>query len=383
MSTEVATSMPASPASGSGARVTTDDPRGGAGWLTDRAPLASSHAVENARAMDLERHLLVATMLQPQGDDQVRTQVEVRIDPLTGHSSRILPDRGLMPPNDFDLEAFARENQPACPFCSGRLEALTPRLVPAVSAHGRITRGEAVLFPNLHAYSSHSSVSVYSPRLHYLPLARMTDRLVTDNLTAQVEFARAVIAAEQESRWASINANHMLPSGSSLFHPHLQGIVDSHPTTVQRLLADVPAARFDAYLKAERNGERYLGATGSVEWLASFAPIVPAELRAFIPGRSSPAELDEDEVAELGHGLALALNGYAELGFESFNLALYGAPPGTDGYMLNLRLGARSNLKPFYRSDSTLLERLHWEGAIDLPPESIAERLAPMFRGAA
>jgi len=68
-------------------------------------------------------------------------------------------------------------------------------------------------------------VSVYSPRLHYLPLGEITQRLLADNLATQVAFAKAVMAAEPRSQWASINANHMLPSGSSLFHPHLQGIV--------------------------------------------------------------------------------------------------------------------------------------------------------------
>jgi len=331
--------------------------------------------------MELTRHALTAEMLDPATGNPIRTEIDVRVDPLTGHSSRIVPNRGLMPPNDFDLETFARESQPNCPFCSDRLERLTPRLPAAIATEGRIARGEAVLFPNLHAYSSHSSVSVYSPRLHYLPLEDMTDGLVTDNLATQVDFARAVMDADPESRWASINANHMLPSGSSLFHPHLQGIVDSQPTTMQRLLADAPPERFEAYVKLERqDGARYLGNTGRIEWLASFAPIAPAELRAFIPGRSSPAELEQDEVAELGHGLRLALNGYADLGFESFNLALYGAPRESEGYVLNLRLGARSNLRAFYRSDSTLLERLHWEGAIDLPPETVAERLAPRFR---
>src|SRR5262249_35924017 len=160
--------------------------------------------------------------------------------------------------------------QPHCPFCAERIERLTPRFTAEISEKGRIHRGEAVLFPNLHAYSSHSSVSVYSPGLHYLPLGQMTDRLVTDNLAMQLQFGRAVMEADPESRWASINANHMLPAGSSLFHPHLQGIVDSQPTTMQRQLAGVPAAKFDAYLKAERSGERYLANTGRVEWLASF-----------------------------------------------------------------------------------------------------------------
>lgn len=331
--------------------------------------------------MELRREFQTAEMTAPGTGKPVRTTIEVRFDPLTGHGSRILPERGLMPASDFDLEAFARQSQPHCPFCPGRIDRLTPGLPARIHPDGRIVRGEAVLFPNLHAYSSHSSVSVYSPRLHYLPLREITQRRLADNLATQVAFAKAVMAAEPQSRWASVNANHMLPSGSSLFHPHLQGIVDSQPTTVQRLLAEVPPQRFEDYLEAERrSGERYLGDTGRVRWLASFAPIAPAELRAFIPGISSPAQLNDDLTGELAHGLELALGGYAEMGFESFNCAIYGAPPGTDGYPLNLRLACRSNLKPYYRSDSTFLERLHWEGAVDLVPESVAQRIGVRFR---
>jgi UDPglucose--hexose-1-phosphate uridylyltransferase len=331
--------------------------------------------------MELKRQFLTAQMIDPGTGEEIRTPIEVRFDPLTGHSSRILPERGLMPANDFDLETFARENQPQCPFCPGRLNKLTPKLPPVIHADGRIAQGEAVLFANLHAYSSHSSVSVYASRLHYLPLEDITERLLADNLATQVTFARAVMAADAQSRWASINANHMLPAGSSLFHPHLQGIVDSQPTTFQRLLTQVPAELFESYLGAERRaGERHLGSTGRVEWLVSFAPIAPAELRAFMAECSSPAELDDDLTVELAHGLQLALTAYAEMGFESFNLAMYGAPPATSGYPLNLRLACRSNLKPLYRSDSTFLERLHWEGAVDLEPETVAQRIGDRFR---
>ncbi len=332
-------------------------------------------------AMELRRQLLMAEMVEAGTGKAIRTPIEVRFDPLTGHSSRILPARGLMPSNDFDLAAFARGNQARCPFCAERINELTPLLPATIHPEGRITEGRAVLFPNLHAYSSHSCVSVYSPQRHYLPLEEMTEQLVADNLATQVGYAKAVMETDPASRWASINANHMLPSGSSLFHPHLQGIVDPEPTTLQRLLADVPAERFAGYLEAERaSGERYLGDTGRVEWLVSFAPIAPAELRAFVMGVASPAELDRDLVAEVAHGLTIALRTYAEVGYESFNLAIYGAPPGTKGFPLNLRLAARSNLKPFYRSDSTFLERLHWEGAVDLAPEAVAEWFGERLR---
>ena len=163
-----------------------------------------------------------------------------------------------MPANDFDLEAFARENQPRCPFCPDRIEELTPKLPPAIHPEGRIAHGDAVLFPNLHAYSSHSCVSVYSPRLHYLPLERMTERLSATASRASHATRRPSLRSDPSSRWASINANHMLPSGSSLFHPHLQGIVDSQPTTLQRMLAEVPAERFEDYLRTERQTGRAL-----------------------------------------------------------------------------------------------------------------------------
>jgi UDPglucose--hexose-1-phosphate uridylyltransferase len=332
--------------------------------------------------MELGRRVLHAEILDPTKDFAVQqSEVEVRWDPLTGHTARVLGvPRGLMPPNEEDLEAIGRKTEESCPFCGDRLEARTPRFPPDVVADGRVRRGQAVLFPNLFAYSRFSAVSVYSPELHYLPLGHMTSELVSDNLATQVAFARAAIACDPDARWASINANHMLPSGSSLFHPHLQGSVDPVPTTMQRLLVDTPTDRFQTYLDAEQEaGERYLGTTGRVHWLASFAPLAPGELRALAFDVASPAELDEDLVQELGRGIATALNLYAELGFESFNLALYGAPPGSDGYPLNLRMACRSNLKALYRSDATYFERLHWEAAVDISPEELAMRAAGRF----
>ncbi len=324
-----------------------------------------------------------ARMLPPGSDEPASVPVEVRWDPLTGYTTRLLASRGaLMPGNEFDLHALSDETATTCPFCGDSIDALTPRLLPEISHQGRIRRGEAVLFPNLLAYAKHASVSVYSASRHYLPLGEMTQDLVGDNLATQVAFAKAVQGFDPESRWASISANHMLPSGSSLFHPHMQGAVDPTPTTMQRMLADTPAERFTDYLAAERaDGRRHLGSTGSVEWLASFAPILPAELRAFVPGWASPAELSPSLVEELGRGIAVALGLYAEMGYESFNLALYGAPPATRGYPLNLRMGVRSNLKPLYRSDATYFERLHWEGAIDLFPEELAELAGDRFPG--
>ena len=330
---------------------------------------------------DFRRHNLVAAIRVPDHDfAETKLRVEIREDPLTGHSARILRGTKLLPPSQLDLRALAEETRAGCPFCSDRLEAVTPKFPAAIVPAGRIEVGEALLFPNLVPYSQYSSVSVYSPHRHFLPLKQISPRLLADNLTAQVEFARAVLRHDTRATWVSINANHMLPSGSSVFHPHLQGSVNPIPTTMQRLLAAVKPSRFDGYLDAEREGgERLIGDTGRTTWLASFAPIGPAEIRAFVPAVASPVDLADDLVEELAAGISAMLAVYAELGFQSFNLALYGAPPRTNGYPLNLRLICRSNLDSLYRSDATWLERLHWEAAIDIGPEDLAARAREPF----
>jgi galactose-1-phosphate uridylyltransferase len=331
--------------------------------------------------MELRRRLLKTEILDPRsGFEATELELEVRWDPVTGHTARVLPRVPLLPPPEFDLERLAEETRAGCPFCAERIEETTPKVPPAIVPEGRIRRGEAVLFPNLLPYSSYSSVSVYSPARHFLPLGELTPALVADNLGTQVEFARAVMRHDQDAAWASVNANHMPPSGSSVFHPHLQGSVSPVPTTVQRLLAETPPERFRDYVNGERRaGERYLGSTGSVDWLASFAPLGPAELRAFVFAVASPADLRPDLVAELGDGISTALGLYDELGFQTFNLAIYGAPPGSADYPLNLRMVCRSNVEPLYRSDVTWLERLHWEAAVDVSPEELAARAGGRF----
>ncbi len=333
--------------------------------------------------MELRAEEVKVEILHPaRGFEPAVTRFEVRRDPLTGHTARLLPPSGLLSAVRHDLGPLADETRARCPFCSDRIDTAVPRFPPRILPEGRIRVGEAVLFPNLVPQSQYSSVSVYSPERHFLGLGQLTPRLVADNLATQVAFDRAVLAADAGASWASVNANHLLPSGSSIFHPHFQGGVHPTPTNQQRLLASVPGDRYADYLATERRlGRRWLGEVGGVAWLTAFAPLAAGEIRAFVPGGpSSPAELSADQVEALGTGMSLALGLYAELGFETFNMALYGAPPATPGYVLNLRLVCRPNLEPFYRSDVAWLDRLHGEAAVDLAPEELAERAGDRFR---
>lgn len=332
--------------------------------------------------MELQCEVLTSEILHPaHGFEPVQGRVEVRWDPLTGHTARLVEGFSrLLPESDFDLQALGAETRSNCFFCPERVELVTPLLPPAIHPDGRIRRGRALLFPNILTYSQYSSVSIYAPDLHYLPLDRMTGRLMADNLAVQVEFVRAVTRRDARAEWASINANHMLPSGSSLFHPHLQSSVDPVASTVQAALAAVPGERYQDYLETERRlGERYIGATGRVEWLASFAPVGFNEIRGLLPGVTSPSELEDEQIEDLAEGIARVLNVYAASGYQSFNLAIFGAPTGVNGYPLNVRLVSRSNLQPLYRSDVTYFERLHGQAMVDTVPEELAERARAAF----
>jgi UDPglucose--hexose-1-phosphate uridylyltransferase len=82
-----------------------------------------------------------------------------------------------------------------------------------------------MVFPNLFANAQYASAAVYGAGGHFLPIDAMTPRLVAGSLGGQAAFVRAVIRHDSNARWASISANHMLPSGSSVFHPHTRGSV--------------------------------------------------------------------------------------------------------------------------------------------------------------
>jgi UDPglucose--hexose-1-phosphate uridylyltransferase len=142
--------------------------------------------------MELRRERFTAELLDPRRDFELtHVPLEVRWDPLTGQSCRLLPQGSLPPPGAQDLEALAEQSRLSCPFCSERVERETPRFPAEVCPEGRIRVGEALLFPNLLPYAKWNSVSVYSPGRHLLPLEALTPGLISDNLTAQVEFARA------------------------------------------------------------------------------------------------------------------------------------------------------------------------------------------------
>lgn len=315
--------------------------------------------------------------------ERIEVPLSIRVDPLTGRTSRIVTGTRLAPEHRPDLTELTAKHG-FCPFCAEHLEEATGTFAPEITHEGRIRRGQAVVVPNIMAYSEYSSVGLYDTERHFVDLPDLTPGLVRDVLLALVDYTRAV--QRLHPTWSSINANYLPPSGSSLVHPHAQSAHDAVGTTLQRQLiersADWPGPDpfWHTLVAQELDGPRWVGQRGRVAFLTPFAPIGFHEVWAVALGCPDVAELTEQDCADLGEGLSRVFAAYYDLHLTSFNWALYGGGPAPTGrYSTLLRVVTRSNAEPMYRSDVTYFERLHGEAMIDLAPEDLATTLRPHF----
>lgn len=340
-------------------------------------------------SIDFRCERLTERFRSPDGsDEEVERQLEVRFDPLLGTSARIAQGVSL-PKAEASALAFIQAGNPACPFCPQRLAQVTPRILAAICAEGRIREGETILFPNTVPYSQYAAVAIFSAR-HWLALREFTPSLIADNLAAALRFVRQVHDFDRRVQHGAYNVNYLYPSGGSLPHPHAQIYVDPYPTTMMRLQYQA-GERFwsghgrsfwEALVEAEeQRGERFVGRVGATSWMTAFAPLGFNEVRAVVSHRETFLDLTDEDRGALAFGISRVLSWYESSGYNSFNLALYSGPlSGAVGFCVNLTMVTRSALVPNYRSDAMHLERLHWEAAVDRPPEALATELREHFK---
>ena len=338
--------------------------------------------------IDFHRERLTARFRSPDGsDEEVERQLEVRFDPLLGTSARIAQGVSL-PKAEPSALAFIQAADPTCPFCPQRLAQVTPRILAAICTEGRIREGETILFPNTVPYSQYAAVAIFSAR-HWLALCEFTPRLIADNLAAALRYVRQVHHLDRGVRHCAYNVNYLYPSGGSLPHPHAQIYVDPYPTTMMRLQyqagerywSEHGRSFWEALVEAEeQRSERFIGRIGATSWMTAFAPLGFNEVRAVVSHRETFLDLTDEDKAALALGISRVLSWYESSGYNSFNLALYSGPlSGAPGFRANLTMVTRSALIPNYRSDAMHMERLHWEAAVDRPPETLAAELRDYF----
>jgi UDPglucose--hexose-1-phosphate uridylyltransferase len=345
-------------------------------------------------AIEFRREVKKARLLDPRrGFDEVEVESEVRFDPLTQATSRICHfSLKAAPPTDLDQILAASRSR--CPFCPESIASLTPRYPDSLMPGGRLARGEAALFPNLFPYDDFSAVAVMSGE-HYLPMAAIPERIVTDALGLAREFlarAFASVAAPRE-HYGIVTWNYMPPAGATQVHPHMQVVFTRHPGNALVRELDAEAAYRTRHgsnycedlVARERGGERWIGSSGSVLWFAPFAPSgVLGDCRAVFPGRSTIAELGEAGLADFASGLSRALRGFSKLGLWSFNLTLFpdheGA--GAQRHWLTARLLPRLYLNPgLHVPDVAYLQLLLEERFAMAYPEATAAALRESFAG--
>ena len=334
--------------------------------------------------IEFEREVQTASFYSPLEDfDSVDVDVEVREDPLTGRSARIVPGSFVRTEGEPDIAEVVDDDE-GCFFCPEMVGDVTPEY-PDWVGMDRGSVGEATSFPNLNPYGAHSNVVALTEE-HFKPIDALSAAEFEDGLAAALEYVDAVFDHDDGAAVASVNMNFLRSAGASIIHPHLQTLVDDRGTNEDATRAAAARAYRDEtrgvywadLVEAERGGDRYVGSTGAVEWLSPFAPkhhyqvtgVVDPEAvgGGAVDGVPAP---DDDAVSVLADGITNVLAYYADEGLNSFNFALRlvadepACPPVVD-------VVGRSVFDRYYWSDSPFFVTLHDEGVVDVAPEDVA-----------
>jgi len=320
--------------------------------------------------------------------------IEFRKDPLTQRWCRINMERAkrvkqTKARDSTDLLKIAEESRKKCFFCPENLERMTP-MFPGYFPAGRMKAGSACLFPNLFPFGEFHAVGVFSEE-HYLPLDRFSPKVLENCFKLCIDYFRAVYEKRPDVKYCTLNWNYMPPAASSIIHPHVQILADYKPTRQVVELMEASKMYYERsgsnywldLIEAERGGERWIGETGCVAWLTSFAPQGNREVLAiFSSGVSTVIRMKDSDLTDFCEGLSRILKGYHTIGVESFNMSFFSGPNDDDlseYYLLHAKLVSRPNLEPFYTCDDGFMEKLHGEPVIEAKPEDTAERLRSCF----
>lgn len=314
-----------------------------------------------------------------QGND-IERKTEIRFDPLTGESSRLIFDPGLkIQPPDYS-EAGEQTGGKNCPFCSGNLIKLTPRFKKEITEQGRISQGSAVVFPNLFPYSKHNGVVIFSDQ-HYVRLEEFTIEMIKNAFLAAQTYIQRVAAIDSKAKYASINWNFLPLSGGSILHPHIQVMVSDSPSNYQRLVTEkanlfknhTGKEYFTALCETEKTlEERWIGEVGDIAWVHAFAPKSHNDFIAVFSKAYSIEDVKEQNWIDFSTGLRALFATLNEQGFASFNLMLHISPDPELKQPIHVRLIPRLTLGLLNTSDINFFQALHQEPLSFKLPEEIA-----------
>jgi UDPglucose--hexose-1-phosphate uridylyltransferase len=146
-------------------------------------------------------------ILNPLKDFEIDSQtIEYREDPLSGFTSFIRTGRafwaGIYKTDEALLQKLVEETRGKCFFCPEKVSTSTPKFPTDFISEGRLTRGEATLFPNLFAHKQYSAIIAITQK-HYLKLNEFEPSLLINAF----KLADLYIRRANENEWSGICRN--------------------------------------------------------------------------------------------------------------------------------------------------------------------------------
>ncbi len=327
-----------------------------------------------------ERSIEKAEFYNPSEEEVEISDVEIRKDPLTGKSSRVLA-KPIPTHSDPDMSDVEKDG--FCPFCPESVDEVGARDTRILDKEKK-ERGEAVLLANITPYSKYSLV-VRLCEDHYLPLDKFEEKQFSDGLILVRDYLQKVFEKE-ENIFPSLIMNYLKPAGSTIVHPHMQLLATETPMDYQDRMINA-AKRFyekneqnywDQLIKEEKDGERYVGKTNNFDWIAAYAPKGYEHIKGIC--KKNFIDFGEESIGGLAEGITQVLSAYSDMDYNSFNFHVFVPPCEKSGeFSTVIDIIRRTNLDRFYRADDFAMTKLIDEPYVNKSPEKLAKEVRKFF----
>jgi UDPglucose--hexose-1-phosphate uridylyltransferase len=313
--------------------------------------------------------------------------VEIRWDPLTRLTSRVVRISPRKTPRFNYQEAISASLAVKCPFCPENVEMMTARLPREIYGCDRLEKDGVTIIPNLLTFDKYALVAILSPD-HFVDLSTLVERhLIVKAIKALLDAFRMIRTRDRDARYFSINCNFMPMAGSSILHSHLQGVVGKYPTNYLRLMLNGSKNFFrnkerlfwETLIEEEREaGERFIGTVGRTHWYAPFAPRGSIDVGCIFE-ESTLFTVDNREWENFGSGLARVFRYLDQENVSGFNLVIFSGSDQDKAFRVNARLVARRFLPPVNAADANYFDKLHLESTSLVAPENVAAELRSLW----
>jgi UDPglucose--hexose-1-phosphate uridylyltransferase len=319
------------------------------------------------------------------GFTPVDARSEIRYDPLTGHSTRILnfPVRRVERP---DLTEIIEKSKAICPFCPELVELVTPKFHPDLISTERFIRGGSICFPNAFPNDENAAVTVMS-KTHYVPVAGFDEVILADSIKCCIDYLEEITLKQPSAVYQSINWNYMPLAGGSIIHPHLQVSASSTPTnyysSIEPVLSAYPGDNGNLFWEAliekeKKEGQRFITESENMSWVVAFAPMGIFDVIGVIKHCTRASDLTGDVLSEMLAGILRVLAYIDSLNMHSLNMSLYFRLE-SDIFTPHIRICPRVSIPPFGTSQINYMRMLHNEPMTTVRPESVCEAMKSIW----